>query len=112
MKVERKLTADVILPPLVPGRVKAATEHIVCNGASTGGAETLREILTPLPEKSPGIVIVQHMPEKFTAAFARRLDGLCAIEVKEAVQGDEVRVGRAQIAPGNFHLVLRRVGAE
>jgi len=111
MKVERKLTADVILPPTPPSRAKAPTERIVCIGASTGGTETLREILTPLPEKSPGIVIVQHMPEKFTTAFARRLDGLCAIEVKEAEEGDEVRVGRALIAPGNFHLVLQRVGA-
>jgi two-component system chemotaxis response regulator CheB len=110
MRIEKKLTADVILPPPVPGRVKAPTRRIVCIGASTGGTETLREILEPLPAKSPGIVIVQHMPEKFTAAFARRLDGLCAIEVKEAEEGDEVSVGRALIAPGNFHLVLQRVG--
>jgi two-component system chemotaxis response regulator CheB len=111
MKIEKKLTADVILPPPIPGRVKALTEHIVCIGASTGGTETLREILMPLPERSPGIVIVQHMPEKFTAAFAKRLDGLCAIEVKEAEEGDEVRSGRALIAPGNFHVVLQRSGA-
>ena len=110
MKVERKLTADVILPPPAQSRVKAHTDRIVCIGASTGGTETLREVLQPLPKRSPGIVIVQHMPEKFTAAFARRLDGLCEIEVKEAEEGDEVRCGRALIAPGNFHLVLQRVG--
>ena len=111
VKIEKKLTADVILPPPMPGRVKTTTERIVCIGASTGGTETLREILTPLPERTPGIVIVQHMPEKFTAAFARRLDGLCAIEVKEAEEGDDVRSGRALIAPGNFHVVLQRSGA-
>jgi two-component system chemotaxis response regulator CheB len=110
-KFERKLTADVILPPPILRRAKTTTERIVCIGASTGGTETLREILTPLPETSPGIVIVQHMPEKFTAAFARRLDSLCAIEVKEAEEGDEVRAGRALIAPGNFHVLLQRVGA-
>jgi len=87
------LTADVILPPPVAGRVKHTTERIVCIGASTGGTETLREVLEALPERCPGIVIVQHMPEKFTAAFAKRLDGLCAVEVKEGADGDMVRSG-------------------
>jgi two-component system chemotaxis response regulator CheB len=87
------------------------TEKVVCIGASTGGTESLREVLQQLPGHSPGIVIVQHMPEKFTAAFARRLDSLCQVEVKEAEDGDTVRPGRVLIAPGNRHLLLRRSGA-
>jgi two-component system chemotaxis response regulator CheB len=112
MVVERKLTADVILPPPVAGRVKHTTERIVCIGASTGGTETLREVLEALTERCPGIVIVQHMPEKFTAAFAKRLDGLCAVEVKEGADGDRVHGGRVLIAPGNHHMLLQRIGAE
>ena len=112
MVVERKLTADVILPPPVAGRVKHTTDRIVCIGASTGGTETLREVLEALPERCPGVVIVQHMPEKFTAAFARRLDGLCAMEVKEAADGDGVRSGRVLIAPGNHHMLLHRTGSD
>jgi two-component system chemotaxis response regulator CheB len=111
MVVERKLSADVILPPPVSSRVKHTTERIVCIGASTGGTETLRQVLEALPGNAPGVVIVQHMPEKFTAAFAKRLDSLCAVEVKEAEDGDEVRAGRALIAPGNRHLLLQRNGA-
>jgi two-component system chemotaxis response regulator CheB len=112
MVVERKLTADVILPPPVAGRVKYTTDRIVCIGASTGGTETLREVLEALPERCPGVVIVQHMPEKFTAAFAKRLDGLCAMEVKEAADGDAVRSGRVLIAPGNHHMLLQRTGSD
>jgi two-component system chemotaxis response regulator CheB len=108
--VEKKLTADVILPPPVAGRSQRATERIVSIGASTGGTETLREVLEVLPANAPGIVIVQHMPEKFTAAFARRLDGLCRVAVKEAEDGDEVAAGRVLIAPGNRHMLLQRVG--
>jgi two-component system chemotaxis response regulator CheB len=77
-------------------------------GASTGGTEALRQILAALPEDAPGIVVVQHMPEGYTAAFARRLDELCAVRVKEAAPGDEVRPGVALIAPGDRHVVLRR----
>ena len=73
--------------------------------------ESLREVLAALPVDCPGIVIVQHMPEHFTGAFARRLDGLCQIDVKEAEDGDPVLAGRALIAPGNRHLVLQRSGA-
>ena len=110
--IERKLTADVILPPPVAGRVKTTTERIVCIGVSTGGTETLREVLEVLPVHCPGIVIVQHMPEKFTAAFARRLDGICAVEVKEGADGDKVHSGRVLIAPGNHHMLLQRIGTE
>ncbi len=108
----KKLNADVIMPPPVRTRsLTHTTEKVVCIGASTGGTESLREVLTALPADSPGIVIVQHMPEHFTAAFARRLNGLCQIDVKEAQDGDPVLAGRALIAPGNRHLLLQRNGA-
>ncbi len=100
--VEKKLTADAMIPPPKPGSKAMArtTEKVVCMGASTGGTESLREVLENLPADSPGIVIVQHMPEKFTAAFARRLDSLCAVSVKEAEDGDPVLRGHVLIAPG------------
>ena len=113
IRVEEKLTADVILPPVRPERATAhVTDTIVCIGASTGGTEALRDILVELPPEAPGIVVVQHMPEKFTAAFARRLDGLCAMSVKEAADGDLVSPGNVLIAPGNFHMLLERVGRQ
>ncbi len=87
------------------------TEKVVVVGASTGGTEALKTLLEALPADTPGIVIVQHMPELFTRAFANRLDGLCAITVKEAETGDTVLRGRALIAPGNHHLLLQRSGA-
>jgi len=107
-----KLTADVMLPPPIAGQAMArTTESVICIGASTGGTESLRVVLEALPVASPGIVIVQHMPEKFTAAFARRLDGLCQVEVKEAAEGDTVLRGRVLIAPGDRHTMLQRSGA-
>jgi two-component system chemotaxis response regulator CheB len=113
---EKKLTADAMLPPPpkvgMGGRAMArTTETIICIGASTGGTEALREVLETLPPDSPGIVIVQHMPEKFTASFAKRLDSLCAVSVKEAEDGDTVLRGRVLIAPGNKHTILERSGA-
>jgi two-component system chemotaxis response regulator CheB len=80
-------------------------------GASTGGTEALRVLLQALPPNAPGLVIVQHMPEKFTANFADRLNQLCAITVKEAADGDSVIRGQALIAPGNKHTLLKRSGA-
>ncbi|MGO4739575.1 chemotaxis response regulator protein-glutamate methylesterase [Bosea sp. 2KB_26] len=112
LPVEKKLTADVIMPPPVPGRARSETDRIVCIGISTGGTETLREVLTALSVTCPGIAVVQHMPEKFTAAFARRLNGICAVEVKEAEDGDELRAGRVLIAPGNRHMLLQRSGTQ
>lgn len=95
-------------PPVVPlpaRRPEMAPAHsIVAIGASTGGTEALTEVLTAMPPDAPGIVVVQHMPEFFTAAFARRLNDMCRIEVKEGVDGDRVTRGRAIIAPGNRHL--------
>jgi len=110
---EQKLTADVILPAPIAGRHAMArtTESVICIGASTGGTESLKVVLEGLPASCPPIVIVQHMPEKFTEAFARRLDGLCDMEVKEAADGDTVMRGRVLIAPGNRHTLLQRSGA-
>ena len=109
---EKKPSADVMLAAPVAGRAMArTTETVICIGASTGGTESLRVVLEALPAASPGIVIVQHMPEKFTEAFARRLDGICAMEVKEAADGDTVMRGRVLIAPGNRHMLLQRSGA-
>jgi two-component system chemotaxis response regulator CheB len=79
-------------------------------GASTGGTEALKAVLLQMPANSPGIVIVQHMPPRFTTTFANRLNELCRIEVREAKDGDSVLPGTALIAPGNFHMVLKRVG--
>ncbi|MBI1207982.1 MAG: chemotaxis-specific protein-glutamate methyltransferase CheB [Azospirillum sp.] len=112
--VTEKLTADVILPAPVPPKGQAmarTTETVVCIGASTGGTESLRVVLEALPADAPATAIVQHMPEKFTAAFARRLDGLCAVAVKEAEDGDTLRRGQVLIAPGNRHMLVKRSGA-
>ncbi len=108
---EKKLTADAMLPPPVGRAMARTTETIVCIGASTGGTEALRQVLEALPAAAPGMVIVQHMPELFTASFARRLDSLCQVEVKEAAEGDAVLRGRVLIAPGNMHTMLERSGA-
>ncbi|MGA2983359.1 MAG: chemotaxis response regulator protein-glutamate methylesterase [Terriglobia bacterium] len=108
--VEPKLTADAILSPATHAMAET-TEKVVAIGASTGGTEALKTLLEVLPPDAPGIVIVQHMPEMFTRAFANRLDGLCNITVKEAETNDTVLRGRALIAPGNHHLLLKRSGA-
>ena len=108
--VEPKLTADAILPRAT-GAMLETTEKVVVIGASTGGTEALRALLEVLPPDAPGIVIVQHMPEVFTRAFANRLDSLCQISVKEAESNDTVLRGRALIAPGNHHVLLKRSGA-
>jgi two-component system chemotaxis response regulator CheB len=109
--VAPKLTADVILEKAKSRAMVETTEKVVVVGASTGGTEALRVFLEMLPGDAPGVVIVQHMPENFTAAFARRLDGLCRVTVKEAADDDTVIRGRALIAPGNRHLLLKRSGA-
>ncbi len=90
----------------------STTEYIVAIGTSTGGTQALEEVLTQLPRTSPGILIVQHMPEKFTAAFAERINSLADIEVKEATSGDRVLPGHALIAPGGYHLEVQRSGAQ
>ena len=111
LPVAQKNTADVILPAATRAMTQT-TERVVALGTSTGGTQALEQVLTALPRVCPGIVIVQHMPEKFTAAFAQRLDTLCQISVKEAENQDRVLPGRALIAPGGRHLLLKRSGAQ
>ncbi len=110
-KVTKKLTADAVIPPPPNKAMARTTERIAIVGASTGGTEALREYLEAFPKDGPGTVIVQHMPENFTRAFADRLNGICDMEIKEAADGDSVLRGRALIAPGNKHMLLKRSGA-
>ncbi|MBF0377647.1 MAG: chemotaxis response regulator protein-glutamate methylesterase [Desulfamplus sp.] len=110
-KVPPKLTADAVIAKSNSRAMVETTDKIVAVGASTGGTEALRVLLEALPTDSPGIVIVQHMPENFTKAFAKRLDGLCKVSVKEAVNNDPVLPGQVLIAPGNDHMLLKRSGA-
>jgi two-component system chemotaxis response regulator CheB len=111
LEPQAKLTADAVLPPPTGRAMSKTTEMVVCIGASTGGTEALREVLEALPANAPGMVIVQHMPEHFTRAFAKRLDGLCDVSVKEAEDGDTVMRGHVLIAPGGKHTMLERQGA-
>jgi len=97
--------------PTVRLAMTRTTNKVIAIGASTGGTQALQDVLTRLPGTAPGIVIVQHMPEHFTRSFAERLNQLCEIEVAEAQNGDSVTPGKALIAPGNYHMVLRRSGA-
>jgi two-component system chemotaxis response regulator CheB len=110
-KVAPKLTADAVLAKPTSKAMIRTTDKVVVVGASTGGTEALRVFLEDMPLDSPGIVIVQHMPENFTRSFAARLDSLCRISVKEAENNDTVIPGRALIAPGNRHMLLKRSGA-
>jgi len=110
-KVEGKLTADAVISRQDGKAMVRTTEKVVAVGASTGGTEALRVFLEKLPQDFPGIIIVQHMPEQFTSSFSKRLNSLCRIEVKEASDGDSLLRGRALIAPGNRHLLLKRSGA-
>jgi two-component system chemotaxis response regulator CheB len=107
-----KNTADVMLSPGVNRALERTTDQLIAIGTSTGGTQALEAVLTKLPATSLGIVIVQHMPEKFTAMFAERLNSLCQIEVLEAKNGDRVIPGRALIAPGGRHMMLKRSGAQ
>ena len=108
-----KLSADVMLPSTHTGaRMYGTTDKLIAIGTSTGGTQALEAVLTKLPAVSTGIVIVQHMPERFTAMFAERLNNLCQIEVREGKDGDRVRAGLALIAPGGKHMLLKRSGAQ
>ncbi len=109
--IQPKLSADSVIAKSASKAMIQTTEKVVVIGASTGGTEALRVFLEALPEDAPGMVIVQHMPEHFTASFARRLDEICRISVKEAQNDDTVIPGRALIAPGNLHTLLKRSGA-
>jgi two-component system chemotaxis response regulator CheB len=104
-------SADIVIPAVVLPASAHQREKIVAIGASTGGTEALLQVLEQMPENCPGIVAVQHMPEGFTAAFAKRLNGICRIEIKEATDGDKVVPGRAYIAPGNRQTLVCRLGS-
>ncbi len=107
----KKLSADAIMPKSRTGAMIKTTEKILVVGASTGGTEALRVFLEAMPLDAPGIVVVQHMPENFTKAFANRINSLCKITVKEASDNDTILPGQALIAPGNKHMLLKRSGA-
>ena len=107
-----KLSADAIIPAGAIGAMAQTTERVVAIGTSTGGTQALEAVLGALPLNSPGIVVVQHMPEKFTTAFAARLNDICRITVKEAQDKNRVLPGQVLIAPGGKHLLLRRSGAQ
>jgi two-component system chemotaxis response regulator CheB len=111
--VAAKNSADVMLKAPTRGNAMSrTTEHVVAIGTSTGGTQALQEVLAALPSVTPGIVIVQHMPPQFTAAFAARLDSLCEINVREAKDNERVVPGSALIAPGGKHMMLKRSGAQ
>ncbi|NWK77042.1 chemotaxis response regulator protein-glutamate methylesterase [Aquitalea sp. LB_tupeE] len=111
LETRPKLSADAVLAAPTGQQMFQTTERIVAIGTSTGGTQALEAILTKLPRTCPGLAIVQHMPEKFTASFAERLDRLSEIEVKEAATGDRILPGRALIAPGGKHMMIKRSGA-
>lgn len=116
VKVRQRSGGETVVKPLdkaVIGSMALAetTRKIIAIGASTGGTEALREVITRMPRNAPGIVVVQHMPARFTTSFAERLDSLSDMAVKEAQDGDTVTDGQVLIAPGNFHMLLKRSGA-
>jgi two-component system, chemotaxis family, protein-glutamate methylesterase/glutaminase len=110
--IRPKISADVLIAPGAPTAMARTTDQLIAIGTSTGGTQALEAVLTRLPATCLGIVIVQHMPEKFTAMFSERLNNLCDIEVREAQNGDRVMPGRALIAPGGRHMMLKRSGAQ
>jgi len=118
IKVAARAAVRRAAAPAAPARkagtaaMSRTTSRVLAIGASTGGVQALTEVLTAFPPTAPGTVIVQHMPEKFTASFAQRLNTICAVEVKEAAEGDLVVSGRVLIAPGGKHMLLQRCGAQ
>lgn len=106
------MPSPIHTPPPAASLAYATTDKLVAFGTSTGGTLALESVLTQLPPHCSGMVIVQHMPEKFTALFAQRLNSLCQIEVREARDGDRVRTGLALIAPGGRHMTVKRSGAQ
>ena len=109
--MKKKMAVQPVSKAPVLKALTRTTNKIIAIGSSTGGTQALERILTKLPANTPGIVITQHMPEHFTASFAERLDTLCAMQVKEAAEGDSVVPGKVLIAKGNYHMILRRSGA-
>lgn len=112
LPVSPKLSADVVLPDTVARPLSETTDRVVVIGTSTGGTQALERVLTRLPRTAPGVAVVQHMPGEFTSAFARRLNSLCEVEVKEAKSNDRLIPGVVLIAPGSHHMLLKRSGAQ
>ena len=112
LTVSPKLNADAVLPETSVRPLSETTDRVVVIGTSTGGTQALERILTQLPRTTPGVAVVQHMPGEFTSAFARRLDSLCEVEVREAKPDDRLISGLVLIAPGTHHMLLRRSGAQ
>jgi two-component system chemotaxis response regulator CheB len=110
--VPAKLSADAVVAHVHSKPMTETTDRVVAIGTSTGGTQALERVLTHLPRTVPGIVVVQHMPEQFTAAFAARLDSVCQVQVKEAEANDRVIPGHVLIANGGKHMLLRRSGAQ
>ncbi|MFY9178740.1 MAG: chemotaxis response regulator protein-glutamate methylesterase [Venatoribacter sp.] len=111
-KFAPKQSTDAVLPKHTGAQMYGTTDKFIAIGTSTGGTQALEAVLTRLPRSTNGIVIVQHMPEKFTAIFAQRLNSISQIEIKEAQDGDRVRTGLALIAPGGKHMLVKRSGAQ
>ena len=111
LSIRRAILEQPKPAPPAPSALSCTTNKIIAIGTSTGGTEALRYVLPQLPVNSPGIMVVQHMPKGFTQSFAQSLNSQCALEVKEAEDGDSVVPGKVLIAPGNQHLLLRRSGA-
>lgn len=109
--VTPKLSADAVLAAPSSRTIAKTTDRVVALGISTGGTQALEYVLPQLPRTTPGLAIVQHMPALFTRSFADRLNELCQIEVKEAARGDRILPGRALIAPGGRHMLVKRNGA-
>ncbi len=112
LEVAPKYSADVMMQKNFNHSLLKTTDSVIAVGASTGGTEALKTFLLGMPIDSPGIVIVQHMPEMFTKQFAKRLDSICKVSVKEAENGDYLLPGHVLIAPGNKHMLLKRSGAK
>ena len=110
-KTQPDKVQDHFKPELSSRALADTTNKILAIGASTGGTEAIKTVLSGMPHNSPGIAVVQHMPAKFTTSFAERLDTLCAVKVKEAEDGDSLVNGNVLIVPGNYHMLLRRSGA-
>ncbi|MDR3135337.1 MAG: chemotaxis response regulator protein-glutamate methylesterase [Deltaproteobacteria bacterium] len=111
VKVMKRVPSADKGPMAARKSITQTTNKVIAIGSSTGGTEALKDILTRLPPDTPGIVIAQHMPANFTKAFADRINGLCRINIKEGANNDSVLPGTCLIAPGNFHMLLRRSGA-
>jgi two-component system, chemotaxis family, protein-glutamate methylesterase/glutaminase len=108
-RAKPQLSAPTPATLVLPG---ASSSTVIAIGASTGGTEAIREVLTSLPQNMPGVLIVQHIPPVFSLAFANRLNDLCRLRVKEAADGDRLTAGLVLIAPGNFHMTLLKAGGE